>query len=331
MTPTIEPETQAKRPSLTRKLLFRSPRSKSPKSPKESAAQPAMIGQGKLTPYMFSFPAVLVVSAVLAYPVLAGIYQSLFRADEIGLPEEWVGFQNYSDLFNDGDFYAALWRTAIFVGGSLVVGLTLGLFFSFALFRAVGGLRWMRAATLAPYLISNVAAAVMFRLIFNGDLGVINNWLGYIGIEGPAWLADTRWSMVVVIFSQVWTDLPLTILLLLGGLMTIDKSYFDAALVDGASPWKRARHVTIPLLAPQIVVSTVWLSYSTLTGLGVVLALTGGGPLGSTTTLAMELYNTAFRRLEFNQALAMATVILVLNAMLTLLYVRVSRRFQVPG
>ena len=106
MTPTIEPETQAKRPSLTRKLLFRSPRSKSPKSPKESAAQPAMIGQGKLTPYMFSFPAVLVVSAVLAYPVLAGIYQSLFRADEIGLPEEWVGFQNYSDLFNDGDFYA---------------------------------------------------------------------------------------------------------------------------------------------------------------------------------------------------------------------------------
>ena len=113
--------------------------------------------------------------------------------------------------------------------------------------------------------------------------------------------------------------------------MTIDKSYFDAALVDGASPWKRARHVTIPLLAPQIVVSTVWLSYSTLTGLGVVLALTGGGPLGSTTTLAMELYNTAFRRLEFNQALAMATVILVLNALLTLLYVRVSRRFQVPG
>ena len=77
--------------------------------------------------------------------------------------------------------------------------------------------------------------------------------------------------------------------------------------------------------------STVWLSYSTLTGLGVVLALTGGGPLGSTTTLAMELYNTAFRRLEFNQALAMATVILVLNALLTLLYVRVSRRFQVPG
>ena len=135
--------------------------------------------------------------------------------------------------------------------------------------------------------------------------------------------------MVVVIFAQVWTDLPLTILLLLGGLMTQDPYLHDAALVDGATPWQRTRFVTIPLLAPQIVVSTVWLSYSTLTGLGVVLALTGGGPLGATTTLAMEMYNVAFRFLKFEQALALATVILVLNALLTLLYVKVSRRYEV--
>ncbi|MGI9598658.1 MAG: carbohydrate ABC transporter permease, partial [Acidimicrobiales bacterium] len=286
------------------------------------------IGQSAWTPYMFSFPAVLTVSAVLAYPVLAGIYQSLFRAPEIGLDEEWVGIENYVDLFNDADFWRSLYRTGIFVGGSLIVGLSLGLFFAFALFRALGNLRWMRAASLAPYLISNVAAAVMFRLMFNSDLGVINSFLAWFGIDGPAWLSSTRWSMLVVIFTQVWTDLPLTILLLLGGLMTIDRSYFDAALVDGASAWRRARHVTIPLLAPQIVISTVWLSYSTLTGLGVVLALTGGGPLGATTTMAMEMYNTAFRALKFNEALALATFILVLNALLTLAYVRVARRFE---
>ncbi|MGI9598060.1 MAG: carbohydrate ABC transporter permease, partial [Acidimicrobiales bacterium] len=256
------------------------------------------------------------------------IYQSLFRAPEVGLDEEWVGLENYVDLFNDGDFWWSLYRTGLFVGGSLIVGLSLGLFFAFALFRALGKVRWMRAASLAPYLISNVAAAVMFRLMFNSDLGVINSFLGWFGIDGPAWLSSTRWSMLVVIFTQVWTDLPLTILLLLGGLMTIDRSYFDAALVDGASAWKRAWHVTIPLLAPQIVISTVWLSYSTLTGLGVVLALTGGGPLGSTTTMAMEMYNTAFRALKFNEALALATFILVLNALLTLAYVRVSRRFE---
>jgi multiple sugar transport system permease protein len=85
----------------------------------------------------------------------------------------------------------------------------------------------------------------------------------------------------------------------------------------------------MPLLTPQIVISTVWLSYSTLTGLGVVLALTGGGPLNATTTLAMDMYLTAFRSLEFNRALAIATFILVLNALLTLSYVRVSRRYEV--
>ena len=311
---------------------------KKPKKQKRSAtaatetrSQPGLIGQNKALPYLFSFPAVMVVSAILAYPVLAGIYQSLFRAPELGLDEEWVGFQNYTDLFNSSDFWWSLYRTAIFVAGNVFVGLTLGLFFSFALYRAVGKFRWMRAATLAPYLISNVAAAVMFRLMFNGDLGIINSFLAWFGIDGPLWLSDQRTAMIVVIFTQVWTDLPLTILLLLGGLMTVDKSYFDAALVDGASPFERARYVTIPLLVPQLVIATVWLSYSTLTGLGVVLALTGGGPLDATTTMAMEMYNIAFRALKFNEALALATVILVLNALLTLVYVRIAKRYEIPS
>lgn len=295
----------------------------------ERRAQLNQIGYGPWVPYVFSFPAILAVSIVLAFPVLAGLYESLFRAPELGLPEEWVGLENFTDMFQDPDFWAALGRTGIFVGGSLIVGTSLGLFFAFALYRATGRLRFLRAATIAPYLISNVAAAVMFKILFNGDLGVINSFLGWFGIDGPNWLADTRFAMPVVIFTQVWTDIPLTILLLLGGLMTIDRSYLDAALVDGASTWQRARYVTIPLLAPQLVISTVWISYSTLTGLGVVLALTGGGPLGSTTTMAMEMYLVAFRALQFNQALALATFILVLNALLTLFYVMVSRRYEV--
>jgi ABC-type sugar transport system permease subunit len=299
--------------------------------PKARDRNGAQIGQGRATPYLFSFPAIFAVSAILAFPVLYGIWQSLYRAPELGLPEEFVGGLNYSDMFSDPDFWSALYRTGIFVGGCLILGTSLGLLFSFALYRSIGRLRWMRAATLAPYLISNVAAAVMFRLLFNSDLGLINSVLGTVGIDGPAWLSSTTWAMSVVIFTQVWTDIPLTILLLLGGLMTIDTSYLDAALVDGASAWQRARYLTIPLLAPQLVISTVWLSYSTLTGLGVVLALTGGGPIGSTTTMAMEMYNVAFRALKFNEALAIATFILILNAVLTLGYVRVARRYEIEA
>ena len=99
-------------------------------------------------------------------------------------------------------------------------------------------------------------------------------------------------------------------------------------LVDGATGWTRARSIVIPLLTPQLVISTVWLSYSTLTGLGVILAMTGGGPLKATQTLPMEMYTVAFRELEFNQALAIATFILILNALLTLAYVGVARRYE---
>lgn len=290
--------------------------------------QSFVVGQGKATPYLFSLPSILLVAAILGFPVLYGVWQSLFRRETLASDPEYVGFVNYADMFSSDAFWHSLNRTAIFVFGSLIVGTTLGLLFAFALFRVVGKLRFLRAVTVAPYIISNVAAAVMFRILFNSQFGLLNEFLSLLGIDGPSWLANPDLAMIVVIFTQVWTDLPLTILLLLGGLMTIDKSYLDASLVDGATGWTRARHITIPLLAPQILISTVWLSYSTLTGLGVVLALTGGGPLKATQTLAMEMYTVAFRNLEFNQALAIATFILVLNALLTLGYVGIGRRYE---
>ncbi|HLF61594.1 MAG TPA: sugar ABC transporter permease [Acidimicrobiia bacterium] len=288
----------------------------------------AIIGQRKSTPYLFSLPAILLVAAILGFPVLYGVWQSLYRRPSLGLPAEWVGFENYADMFSSADFWHSLNRTTIFVFGSLILGTALGLFFAFALFRIVGKLRFLRAVTVAPYIVSNVAAAVMFKILLNGQFGTVNQVIEFFGIDGPSWLAKPALAMVTVILTQVWTDLPLTILLLLGGLMTIDRSYLDAALVDGATGWSRARHITIPLLAPQLLISTIWLSYSTLTGLGVVLALTGGGPLKATQTMAMEMYTVAFRNLEFNQALAIATFILILNALITLGYVGIGRRYE---
>ena len=288
----------------------------------------AVLGQGPATPYLFTLPAILLVAAILGFPVLYGVWQSLFTRETLGAPLEWAGLDNYIAMFDAPTFWHSMNRTAIFVFGSLILGTVLGLFFAFALFRVVSKLRFLRAVTVAPYIISNVAAAVMFRILFNSQFGMLNQVIEFFGVDGPSWLADPALAMFVVIVTQVWTDLPLTILVLLGGLLTVDKSYLDAALVDGATGWTRARHLTIPLLAPQLLISTVWLSYSTLTGLGVVLALTGGGPLKATQTLAMEMYTVAFRNLEFESALAIATFILVLNALLTLGYVAIGRRYE---
>lgn len=268
------------------------------------------------------------VSVLLAFPVLYAIWGSLFETEFLGGRQEFVGIQHYLDLFQDPDFLWSIARSLVFVSGCLVLGISLSLVFAFALNKAAGALRFLRGVTIVPYLVSGVATAVMFRLLFNKEFGQVNRTLEFFGIEGPSWFSNPILAMVATIIAQVWSDLPLAVLLLLGGLQTIDPSLLDAAEVDGASGWHRAWYVSIPLITPQLALTTVWFSYSTLTSLGVVLALTGGGPVDATKILPIVLYETAFRDLRTHEALAIAMIILVFNALLTLLYVRVSRRYD---
>lgn len=302
-------------------------KSRKPRKSSSGVSDSSAIGRNRWIPYLFSAPSIILVSIILAYPVLWGIVQSLFRKQKLLSPLEFVGFQNYIDMFSRLSFWDSLAKTGIFVGGCLALGTSLGLIFAFALNRALGAMRFLRAVTIAPYIVSSVAAAIMFRILFNGDFGPLNRILQFFGLSGLPWLSNATLAMVVVIVAQVWTDLPLTVLLVLAGLQAIDKSYLEAALVDGASGLQRAKHITLPLLSPQIAISIIWQSYSTLTGLGVVLALTGGGPLKGTQILPIEMYNTAFISLKQNEALAIGTVILVLNALLTLIYLRLSKGY----
>ena len=279
-----------------------------------------------MTPYLLSGPAIIMVSALLAFPVLYSIWRSLFYTEFIGGREEWVGIQNYVELLTSRNFLWSLSRTGIFVFGCLLLGISLSLIFAFALNKAGKRLRFLRGITIVPYLVSGVAAAVMFRLVFNQEFGMVNRVLELFGVEGPQWFASPPLAMVAIIVAQTWTDIPLAILLILGGLQTIDPSLLDAAEVDGASGWTRARKVSIPLVTPQIVLAIVWFSYATLTSLGVTLTLTRGGPVNATNTLPVLLYNTAFRELRYNEALALVVTILVINALLTLLYIGAVRK-----
>lgn len=269
------------------------------------------------------------VSGLLAFPVLYAVWGSLFNVERLGGEPAFVGLQNYVELFGDPDFRGAITRTIIFVSGCLVLGISLALIFAFALNKAIGGLRFLRGLTIVPYIVSGVAAAVMFRLLFNEEFGWVNRTLGFFGIDGPTWLADPVFAMVAVIIAQVWTDLPLAILLILGGLQTVDPSLLDAADVDGATGWRRAWTISIPLVTPQLALATIWFSYATLTSLGVVLAMTGGGPLDATTTLPVSLYDTAFQDFDTHGALAIVLVILAINAVLTLMYVGFARRHDI--
>jgi ABC-type sugar transport system permease subunit len=287
------------------------------------------VGHGKAVPYLLSAPSIVMVIALLVFPVAYALLGSLYETDFIGGPPYFVGLDQYIDLFQDPTFLWSVSRTFVFVLGVLVIGIPLGLLFAFALSRAAGRLRFLRSITIVPYLISGIATAVIFRLVLNRDFGEVNRILGLFGITDVAWFSNPILAMVASILAQVWSDLPLVILLLLGGLMTVDAELLDAADVDGASRWQRAWRVSIPLILPQLVLATILLSYQALTSLGVILALTGGGPVDATRTLPIALYDAAFIDLETNKAFAIVIVILVLNALLTLGYWGLTRRYDV--
>lgn len=271
------------------------------------------------------------VTALLVFPVVYALWGSLFDAEFIGGPQHFVGLAQYIDLFQDPDFLWSVSRTLIFVTGVLIIGVPLGLVFAFALSRATGRLRFMRGLTIVPYLISGIATAVIFRLILNRDFGEVNQVLSLFGIEDLAWFSNPTLAMLASMLAQVWSDLPLVVLLLLGGLMTIDADLLDAADVDGATGWKRALRISIPLIIPQLALATILLSYQALTSLGVIIALTGGGPVDATRTLPIALYEAAFIELKTNKALAIVIVILVFNAVLTLGYWGLSRRYDLEA
>lgn len=288
----------------------------------------ALVGDSKALPYILSAPAVIAISVLLAFPVLYALWGSLFDAKTIGGPQSFVGLEQYAKLFTDPTFLSSIFKTFVFVFGTLIIGMALGLVFGFALNGAAGKLRFLRGITIVPYLVSGVATAVIFRLLLNQDFGIVNRALELVGISGPAWFSRPNLAMLAAILAQVWSDLPLAVLLILGGLQTIDPALNDAAMVDGATGWKRAWKISIPLITPQLVLATILLSYQALTSLGVIISMTGGGPANATRTMPIALYETAFIDLETHEALAIVIVILLFNALLTLVYFGLSRRYE---
>jgi ABC-type sugar transport system permease subunit len=289
----------------------------------------SLVGHGAATPYVLSAPSILTVTALLAFPVVYAVWGSLRDTEFLGGPQKFVGLELYIGLFTDADFLWSISRTLVFVAGVLIIGMALGLVFGFALYRATGKLRFLRGVTIVPYLVSGIATAVIFRLLLNQDFGQVNQVLQFFGLPALGWFSNPRLAMLACILAQVWADLPLAILLILGGLQTIDPELLDAAQVDGATGWHRAWRISMPLITPQIALATILLSYQALTSL--MAALTGGGRANATRTLPIALYETAFLDLETNEALAIVVVVLLLNALLTLGYIGVSRRYDLEA
>jgi multiple sugar transport system permease protein len=284
----------------------------------------------KAAAWWFVAPALLVIAVFFFLPVLAALALSLTDFDLYALADlgnlRLIGLRNYTQLLATPLFWQALGNTLYFV----VVGVPLSIVVSFgaALLlhsRLVRFRAFFRTVLFAPVVTTLVAVAVIWRYLFDTRSGWLNYALGGIGLPSVDWLGDPRWAMPAIIVFAVWKSFGANMITLLAGLQSIPDELYEAARIDGASVWRQFRDVTLPMLAPIVVM----VSILTIAGYFQLFAepyvMTQGGPLQSTVSVLYFMYEEGFKWWNLGSASAVAFMLFILIFALTVLQLRLAR------
>lgn len=276
--------------------------------------------------YLFLAPSAIPLVAFVIAPMVRAAWISLHEWNLI-TPMRWVGFDNYAFLITDADTRLAFAHTLGYVAGVLPLTFAGGLALALGLNRTFKGRALLRGVYFLPVVTSWIAVAIVWRWLLNPSVGVINQALGAVGIDGPGWWADPQWSLVSIILASAWKDLGYVMVLLLAGLQTIPLDVQEAATLDGATSWRRLRHITLPLLSPQLFFVVV---ISLINGFQVfdqVYAMTGGGPAGSSEVVVQRIYDLTFRYGEAGTASALSMILFAVILIITLVQIKGERKW----
>ena len=277
---------------------------------KDSAAAWAMLS-----------PNLLVFGLFLLLPLLATFWLSLYSSSGFG-PREFIGFENYSELFGDDTFWRATLNTGVYALLTVPVSLVLGLGVALAINRPMRGRGLLRGIYYVPYVISGVVIAVAGRWVFNENVGVVNRLLRGAGLDGVPWQSDGVGAMASLVLISVWTKIGFCMVVYLAGLQSIPTEYLEAAQMDGAGRWTRLRHVIVPLLKPTTVFLVVLGVIESFQVFDIVYVLTGGGPGNATEMLVTYAYAEGFDARRQGYAATIGVVTYLLIAVLTALWWR---------
>ena len=285
-----------------------------------------MSRRDRLAALGFTLPSWLLLVAVLLVPAVIAVWLSV-RDEQIGsfLPPRFVGLANYRSELADPVFWQAMATTFVIMALALLVQLPLGLGLALLLHRELAGTRLFRSAILIPMLLTPVAIGLMWRFMFEADLGVVNWLLREAGLGGINWLGS-RWPAIwAVVIVDSWQSIPFVMLMLLAGLGGLSREPLEAARLDGANGWQTLRYVTLPMLRPVLLVVLTIRLIDLFKLFDVIFILTSrGGPGTATQTLGLLTYNTGFIFLATSRAAALGVVIMLLCLPLYLLWRRAT-------
>jgi multiple sugar transport system permease protein len=277
----------------------------------------AIFGYLFISPWLFGF-------LVLRFgPMIASLILSFTEYDIITSPV-FIGVENYVKMFGgDPSFWDALRVTLTYALFAVPVGLALSLMIAILLNQKVSGVAIWRTIYYLPSVVSGVAVAMLWVWLFHSDFGLINLALGYIGIQGPAWLRDPQWALPALIIMSFWT-IGGSMIINLAGLQGIPTELYEAASLDGANAWHRFWSVTLPMLSPVLFFNLVIGVIETFQYFTNAFVMTSGGPGRSTLFYNLYLYNNAFRFYKMGYASALAWVMFLIILVLTLVIFKSS-------
>ena len=279
--------------------------------------------------YAFIAAAFVYLAVFVLYPIARAVWISLTKTSLLTpTTNEFIGLQNFEKLIQSGAIQHTLWLTAVFVVAvasiSMAVGVGAALLVE-ALRRGKGTTRTLLAIS---WTIPSVVIALLFDLILNQRVGVINHLLASVGAAAVGWLTDPGLALGSVVAVTVWNLFPFVMLVTMAALQTVPADIYDSAATDGADGWALARRITLPYIAPTLQVVSLFLIIWSFQQFQVLWIMTQGGPLGGTSLVSIELYRTAFLFNDLGKASAIGVIALIPSLIITLVYFRFANPME---
>lgn len=263
---------------------------------------------------LFPLPALLLVGLLMVYPLAYTLALSTRSYDLTLRSYRLVGLTHYVAALWSARFWDAFGRTAVFTALSVTGSMVLGMVMALVLNRDFLGARWARTAFLLPMVATPVATSLVWMMMFNPTLGVLNYFLQLAGLPPSLWVADPWLAIPTVVMVDVWHFAPFAMLVLLAGLRALPPEPFESAMIDGASRWQTFWRITLPLLRPVLLVVLMFRTIDALKVFDLIWVMTAGGPGFASETLYVYAYNQAFKYLDLGYGSAVIVVFTVIVA-----------------
>ena len=288
-----------------------------------------LTGKKQVLPYLFLSPAILFFIVFLFYPLILVFFQSFFHMN-INKPylDGFAGFANFRKLFSEDEtFYKTLGISFRWVFFEVGLQLICGLAFALVLNQNFKSRSFFRTISFLPWAISGVLTAIMWSLMFNANIGVVNDLFLKLGLIGKpaAWLSDQNLAFVSVIVAELWRGIPFFTILILADLQQIPKEMYESASMDGAGRLKALFYITLPFLKDSLVLSSLLRVIWEFKHVDVILSLTGGGPANMTTTLAIYLTQVVMGGGDYGYGSAISAVVFFILLVFAVTYLKLSR------